>query len=554
MLELAQLTLMSCAHKASVHIKIASLELYFDGGLKEVEITHDKGSTANIKHSELVHYFEMDPETLPNSGKLATTMTADLTFKPGEVKILSLKLLPREAGEVQASSVLLKIREATFDFDIRIPLRERASAPPWWIWKGDTLTRRKLDLDRCYALTILPKPPKLRVSLPHVPRTFYVDEIAEIAVHLLNEEEDKADLKLSVLLSGTRDAVPMVHLDLAPGESEATIAAESTSSVSDITIGTMSPQDKAQRSIFFRAIATHMDLYLVVRVDYYLLSDPETPIQVYLKEKIHVTAPFEGAFEFIPSIRRDRWPSYFIIDDDPTTLLKGLSQSWTVLSKVTSFATDTLGIRDIQLETTDVKFAAKCEIEEAEHQLDVVELEPNQRIDRLFKVETQKADLEDRRGGIANLQLKILWHRQEALSKQNTTTLLVPSLALTFGEPRVLCAAQNVPGSPHLVNVTYVLENPSAHLLNFSVTMETSDEFAFSGFKAKVLQLVPLSRAEIKYTLVPFRQQTWIHPYLRVTDTGFGQELKIHASKGCRTEKKAIAIWVEEGSESLVDA
>jgi hypothetical protein len=90
-----------------------------------------------------------------------------------------------------------------------------------------------------------------------------------------------------------------------------------------------------------------------------------------------------------------------------------------------------------------------------------------------------------------------------------------------------------------------VLENPSTHLLSFSVSMETSDEFAFSGPKVKVLQLVPLSRAEIRYNLMPFAQGLWVHPYLRVTDTGFGQELKVVAVEGCQNDKKAVAVWID---------
>jgi trafficking protein particle complex subunit 11 len=522
--------------------------------LKEVEIKHDESSTAILGQAQRIQYYDIDPfmtanptESAMNFTKSSLTRAVDLVFKPGSSKILLLRLLPRDAGEVRASNVLLKIQEKAFKFDMRIPLLERAPAPPWWLPVAETLRRQKLDLDQFCSLTVLPKPPKLRISLLRFPRTFYIDEMAEIRIYLQNEESDSADAKLSVSLSGGRDATPVLHMDPPPLDSETLSTTESAGSDTNSAIGEIPPGGTLERSVFFRAIAGAVELNLVVRTDYFLLSDPETPIMIQLKEKVHITAPFEVSYEFAPQIGVDPWPSYFVVDESDNPY-QGLSQSWSAIAKATSFAVETLGIRNITLETTDIKFAARCITKAADNPPADVHVEPAQLTMRSFHIEAQKGDLEDRRSGLIGLQLQITWYRPEDSLKLTTTTLLVPALSIPFGEPRVLCTAHLVPGDPFLVNVTYRLENPSAHLLNFSVTMETSDEFAFTGPKAQLVQLVPLGRTDVKYTLIPFRQQAWIHPYLRVTDTGFGQELKVYASGGCRNEKKAIAIWVEGDS------
>lgn len=104
---------------------------------------------------------------------------------------------------------------------------------------------------------------------------------------------------------------------------------------------------------------------------------------------------------------------------------------------------------------------------------------------------------------------------------------------------------QAEPGPPALIRLEYAFENPSMHFLAFNLTMEASEDFAFSGPKTTSLQLVPLSRHTVHYSLLPYARGTWIQPQLKVVDMYFNKLLRISATEGMRSEKKGIMIWVD---------
>lgn len=94
-----------------------------------------------------------------------------------------------------------------------------------------------------------------------------------------------------------------------------------------------------------------------------------------------------------------------------------------------------------------------------------------------------------------------------------------------------------------LVHVDYVLENPSIHFLTFHVTMEASDQFAFSGPKTQAVQLVPLSRHTLRYRLLSTATGKWIQPQLVVVDSYFNKTLRVLPTEGMRGDKKGVWVW-----------
>ena len=538
MSERVQLTIKNRTHDHVAPITISRLTVALDGNIKDFGFAHDSGSNPTASHASGTEIFD-----IKNPDISGATTNVNLRFAPDQSKVFSFKLIPREAGEVRASSIVLEIKAATFDFDLTIPLRDQAVSLPWWVMTENSLTRIKPTLERSCSLTVLPKPPKLRFEIPRLRRAYYVDETVELLIHLVNAEEDTADVKLTASLSSTGTSVPSLHWGSLPQTEDLYIAQESTSRLEDHEIGNLAPDDVADEVVSFKAVPGFAELFLVLRADYVLLSDPETPVTVVLKEKIVFASPLELSCSFHPRMDPAPWPSYFVVSED-TSMSGGLQQKWCISAKISSFAQEGLVVESAALDVVHAKYGIDCDMQPPEDSSHFVPLLPNESIDRTFELVVQKQSLDDRRSALVGFRLRLVWRREDEAEKSTTTTLPVPSLTITFGEPRVLCSAKPSMERPRMVNLTYALENPSTHLLSFSVTMETSDEFAFSGPKAKLLQLVPLSRTQIQYNVMAFAEDVWIHPYLRVTDTGFGQELKVLAAEGCRNEKKAIAVWV----------
>ena len=185
-----------------------------------------------------------------------------------------------------------------------------------------------------------------------------------------------------------------------------------------------------------------------------------------------------------------------------------------------------------------------------------------------FHISAQKTSLDDR--GVSSLEasLQIRWTRLDAApdAPVNVTTLPVPRLNLFGTEPRVLATASYVtapdpmgpqdsqdedPGSAgasrrgeKLLVLDVVLENASNHFLTFGLTMEPSDEFAFSGSKQTTLNLLPVSRRSVTYRLLPLETGVWIKPGLVVRDKYFQKVLRVIPTEGMKLDKDGFLVWV----------
>ncbi len=144
------------------------------------------------------------------------------------------------------------------------------------------------------------------------------------------------------------------------------------------------------------------------------------------------------------------------------------------------------------------------------------------------------------------------------------TTLPVPRLHIFGTEPRVLATASYItadsddPDSPvsggtkeKFLVLDIVLENPSNHFLTFGLTMEPSDEFAFSGAKQATLHVLPVSRRSVTYRLLPLVRGEWIKPSLVVRDKYFQKVLRVIPTEGMKLDKEGFLVWVppEEDDE-----
>lgn len=75
--------------------------------------------------------------------------------------------------------------------------------------------------------------------------------------------------------------------------------------------------------------------------------------------------------------------------------------------------------------------------------------------------------------------------------------------------------------------------------------MEASEQFAFSGPKTTVVQLVPLSRHTVRYNILAAKRGLWIQPQLVVVDTYFNKTLRVLPTGDMRADKKGILVWVD---------
>ena len=122
--------------------------------------------------------------------------SGDLSFVPGNAKAFTLNFVPREAGDNKVVSVTLSIKEQLFDMDVVVPFHDTSHPEEWWLERKTGIVKKKLPSKLGNVVKILPKPPKMYIGLPNLRSSYYTDEHVAINIHLVNEEDEGANVTL----------------------------------------------------------------------------------------------------------------------------------------------------------------------------------------------------------------------------------------------------------------------------------------------------------------------------------------------------------------------
>ena len=570
----SQVTLSSQAHKTSPPIVFSHVEVVFEGGLRSFRVKHDTtnapetslgGGQIQVQHVELKRG-SLEPSSIASSPLVAQGLsmfgTADLALAPGTTKALSFDHVPRDAGEVEVASITLYLKEDDFGMEYVVTDDEQMHQPTLWVQHDSGVSQKRLKSGRSNMIRILPKPPKLRIELRDIMPAYFSDEDISINLLVTNEEDDETDVALDARLLGPADSLPKMAWTLDEETRGSLVESDiddplkrANSLLPPRRLGKMQRSEKRKLVIRIQANSEPAEYLLEVRADYSLLSDPETPVSKVSSVNIIIVRPFEASYNFLPLFCSQTWPSYFDGShlnegSDSSEVRKltpsGLIQLWSLTSRLTSLAEVPLIIDSLKPQVLEVHEGAVCKISSAVKNTPEAPLIPPHHLqERNHVVEVQKCDLEDRRATFLDLQLEVRWHRDGSLAPSTITHIAIPELVIPFGEPRVLASARNGEVPSGVIHLDYIIENPSMYTLTFTLSMETSEEFAFSGVKNVSVQLVPLSRHKIQYNVMPLVKGVWISPQFRVYDTHFHKILKVNATEGVRLDKKGVSVWVD---------
>ncbi|KAL4946214.1 hypothetical protein BDV06DRAFT_182976 [Aspergillus oleicola] len=562
-----QLVLRSCAQKSSAPIRLAELKLAFEGCLRPIRLQSDQNtdvdatSTCIISSPSLREPSAASDSSViqsPTSGLTALTGIADLTIGPSQTKVYNLTCIPREAGESRLASVTLLISEETFDLTCAITdLAQQETS--WWQQTAKGPAQRRVgkgrDTTRC---KILPKPPKIRLTVPNLEDTYYTDERIVLNLVIDNQEDEATDVVVETRLFGSPESSARISW-LDEDSSAASSISGSNTPAEEIAhfvkrpIGVIESLSQRELPLVLSDTQSSFDYELEVSAVYNLVSDVQTPIIAITRLAISIIRPFEANYEFLPRLNPSPWPDFFTVDDDLTDSQEGLKpgglqQRWCLDTKVVSFAREPLVIEKMAVAMLSLGGGAVSEIgPEAVVSPEAPEIRPEELRQSNFILDIQKVILGDRRPTSLDLALVIQWRRIEgdANSGLTTTQLEIPRFVSPAGEPRVLASAVPAQTLSGLIHMEYTLENPSLHFLTFNLTMEASEHFAFSGPKTMVVQLAPVSRHTVCYNLLASKRGLWIQPQLLVVDTYFNKSLRVLPTEDMRSDKKGILVWVD---------
>lgn len=558
-----QVVISSLAHEKSTTIRLAEICLKFVGGLRDTKILHDDSAESQASAADSQR--QLYEVSLQKSSDDILVGNGELTFAPGSAKVFSLTALPLDAGNVELSSVMLHFDNERFELAILISGRDQLRQDHSWAAKDTTLSRTPLHRERNLSVEVLPKPPKMQIQLLNLAKAYFTNEHIELAVHVINDEEEDAIVDLDVRLLGQEEEMPagmrwaLVADEHVDGQNqqhtERGADGLATEHLLTTALGKMTLSETRKHTVRFQASSQPAECSLELKARYHLASQPETPISKVQSIDLHFMRPFEANFQFRPGISDEPWPNYFNFPDASDDLrissnkeisAEGLTQKSILTAAIASFASHPLIIEAAELQVVNIHEKAVCRVSQDPYGASKpVKLSPNDIHSKTFELDLQKLSLDDRLTTYFDLQLLLTWRRDTPSSPATTTILPAPELVVPFGEPRVLASAESCKAKPHLINLDYIIENPSVHLLSFNVSMDASEEFAFSGPKATALQLVPLSRHTIRYRLLPLVKGKWVSPQVKIVDVHWNKMLKPVATGEMKSDKRGISFWVD---------
>ncbi|KAL3459939.1 Gryzun, putative trafficking through golgi-domain-containing protein [Aspergillus heterothallicus] len=564
-----QLILSSCAQKASAPIRFSELKLAFEGCLRPIRLQSDRDQDADAATPSMISSPSLrDPSVFsessvlqsPTSGLAALTGIADLTLGPSQTKVYNLTCIPREAGECRVASVALLVEEERFDLTYAVSDTVQHEGF-WWQQSSNGAVKKRIgkgrDINRC---KILPKPPKIRITVPNIEDTYYTSERVFLKIVIHNEEDEAADVLAESRLFGRPDSAAKIAWleektpSAAISKSGYNTPVEEVSHFIKRPVGIMESSSQSELMIILANTEESFDYELEISAVYNLISDIQTPIIATRRLNLSIIRPFEANYEFLSRLHPSPWPDFFTVDDESigppqSSKPNGVMQQWCLDTRVVSFAREPLVIQQMSLVLLNLSGGATSQIgPEVLVSPEEPKIHPEALRQSRFNMNIQKNVLGDRRPTSLNLALEIRWRRCESEGNEpdfTTTTLAIPRFVLPAGEPRVLATAIPSDKLAGLIHMEYTLENPSLHFLTFNLAMEGSEHFAFSGPKTMVVQLAPVSRHSVRYNLMAYKRGLWIQPQLLVVDAYFNKTLRVLPTEEMRSDKKGILVWVD---------
>jgi hypothetical protein len=566
----SQLAVQSKAHRSSRPVTFNEICITYEEGLKPVILRHSPATTAKTS-TQSTSFFDVtlkdssdsdrpsSPSNRPGSASKTFLLGySNLIFSPSDIKIFNLTIPLREEGEGKVLNVGFSVEEKLFDLDYIVDLSKTSSQVFKWSSVGSVLKKSRIGREQPTSISILPRPPKLQLNLAELKDVYHTNERILIRLEIINEEESEAVIELEARLIGHDGQGPTIqwrgHAQTESADSESArgdVSALTESKKKAVAeVGIVKSSGTKEEHVEIEPLTDPAEFMLEIKAIYRLLSDPETTISKKITHLLPVVSPFEANYDFSPRYHPKDWPSYFQLEKRldsegvETSNPTGLAQRWCLSADVVSFANEDLIILGIDLTLLAINGGGRCKIDrELDHKDEDQKISPSEVTTIKFATEVIKPTLEDRRSVALDFSLDVSWRRKD-YTATNVTPLSVPRLLVTAGEPRVLASVEYSPRIHGLFHLNYAFENPTTHLLTFSLVMEPDEDFAVSGAKVSSLQLLPLSRETVRFNIMPFVSGVWIQPQLKVVDRYFNKTLRVSATEGMKSDRKGILLWV----------
>lgn len=545
----AQLRVFSSAHPNTAPIVFTKIIASFNPDRLHFELCHDPALPPqdSAKHITLVDLLREKLSTSTTANGITTfTARANLTFQPGQNTVYILGLDVRDPGAISVASLKFNIETEYYSLLYTLDPPNFAKPNAWVLSeKSDSTREKRIGREAPWKVDILPKPPKLEVEIKDISRAIYTDEVISLEYVIRNAEDEQIAATIDTRLLSKEKPPPEISW-LSHNDDDAastTNKPDGSDPARSHTLPPLEPGADCIRTAKFTAPSSATDLVLEAKIHYFLTSDPEVPLSKIFTATLNVGCVFEASYEFSPRIHTDPWPSFFNVDSP----VPGLVQRWNLVASLASFATTSIRVRHVFLEIIKAPKGLHHGVQKLGDQ-EEYEIAPRMMHDHSFTINTTRPPVKEHRQMTIQAVLKVTWARTET-SEDVISSLPVSPMTLPPLEPRIVASAKHgtfpassspetaspstAPPSSPITSLTLTMENPSQHPLTFDITTPSSESLAFSGPKQQAVTLLPYSRVDVGYRLLPLlRGGHWVTFGVKVSDRYFARDVPVLAGEG----------------------
>ncbi len=552
----AQLALASNAFPGSAPVVLETITIEFEHSVMPIVLHHD-GTVSDESRKQRGAYLSivsLREQASQDESTSAWHGDACLILRPGTTTVFELAVHLREPGEARASSVELIVNYDAFTLQQAVVFPSLGSGADWYL---SSTAKRRVPKTEAHSIEVLPRPPKLEIKADNYLGQYYTNEPVELCVSIVNAEDSDANVKLDVVMVG--EEPPGFKLLVAGEEIDTAAAHSEESALMSIPLGVIGTGASIAVTIQVEEVLLPTLYDFTLRASYSLVADPATPITQAASFKLNLVNPFEANYDLLARLHTAPWPSIFdhegvldYSDGDGAATPRGLSQAWSLVTRYASFAAEDLTITDLNIAIQPTHGISCSTRRRSELPLEGIRIKPQTIEEAHFELDVQKTSLDERGSTSLEVSFIIKWQRLgSSPPTTNRTILPVPKLSIFSVEPRVLASVSFSQDTLPLIVLDLTIENASNHFLTFGLSMEPSDEFAFSGAKQKTMHVLPVSRRSATYRLLPLVRGAWIKPGLVVRDKYFQKVLRIVPTEGMKldNDKDGFLIWVPPAQE-----
>ncbi|KAI8069209.1 Gryzun, putative trafficking through golgi-domain-containing protein [Gongronella butleri] len=428
--------------------------------------------------------------TLITTGEFAQwhTKAADLSITKGQTKVIQGSVLPIACQDIKIECIYLDLAYPNWTVSLQYPFEqvaeEHAMARRKWLQtdaQGGTRFKFMDGRGKVQQVRIRQRPPHVDL-VTHAAAPALLDEYFPLTVELTSHEDEPIDAVLYVDIKNVEDFITF-HVG------------QQGQSSGELALGQLAPGSTLSRTIYLYGsrVAGSRLVTLMAR---YSSAHGQAVMEKQESIRIPFMTPFDASFRVFEVNEHSEKSSY----------LPSGAQHESKRLEVTIRCCSTW---ELAIDKLDLAQVSTDLMKQATWQT-------GQSFDCSFVFSLTSPSILDAPEPLHTGKLSIAWKRAAHDGPFSTTTISLPSLTPRAHGLKLLA---DVPEKIYMgepITLTYLLDNHTLQVVEFSGAIELSDAFVFSGYKQFKGRLLPMTQGSYQYVCFPLSAGNVPLPRLKV--------------------------------------